>query len=86
MLRCDIVTVEAIIKRWNGAGGSLIKRVEAGMTDDDYARKLNELDDLLNNPDVSWDPVQVWSLLEEVSRHRKRHDTVVLTPEADEQP
>jgi hypothetical protein len=56
------------------------------MTDDDYARKLSELDDLLNNPDVSWDPARVWSLLEEVSRYRERHDTVVLTPEGDEQP
>jgi hypothetical protein len=58
----------------------LIKRAEAGMTDDDYARKLNELDDLLNNPDVFWDPAQVWSLLEEVSRHRERHDNGGFDP------
>jgi hypothetical protein len=38
------------------------------MTDDDYARKLHEVDRLLNDPDVSLDPARVWSLLAEVSR------------------
>ncbi|MDR3538189.1 MAG: hypothetical protein P4L71_16970 [Acetobacteraceae bacterium] len=38
------------------------------MTDDEYARKLDELDRLLNDPDVSMEPARVWSLLAEVSR------------------
>ncbi len=38
------------------------------MTDDEYARMLDELDRLLNDPDVSMDPARVWSLLADVSR------------------
>ncbi len=38
------------------------------MTDDDYARKLDELDRLLNDPDVCMEPARVWSLLAEVSQ------------------
>jgi hypothetical protein len=37
------------------------------MTQDDYARKLDELDTLLNDPDVPMDPARVWSLLADVS-------------------
>jgi hypothetical protein len=33
------------------------------MTQDDYARKLDEVDSLLNDPDVPMDPARVWSLL-----------------------
>ncbi len=47
--------------------GSL-KLMRVLMTDDDYARKLNELDRLLNDPDVSMNPERIWSLLAEVSR------------------
>jgi hypothetical protein len=39
------------------------------MTDADYARKLAELDRLLNDPDVPMQPAHVWSLLAEISRH-----------------
>jgi hypothetical protein len=39
------------------------------MTDQDYARKLAELDRLLNDPDVPMQPAHVWSLLAEISRH-----------------
>lgn len=38
------------------------------MTDTDYARKLEELDRLLNDPDVPMDPDHVWTLLAEVSQ------------------
>jgi hypothetical protein len=38
------------------------------MTDHDYARKLDELDRLLNDPDVSMQPDRIWSLLAELSR------------------
>lgn len=37
------------------------------MTDDEYARKLAELDRLLNDPDVPMQPARIWSLLAEVS-------------------
>jgi len=39
------------------------------MTDDEYARRLDELDRLLNDPDVPMDPSRVWSLLADLSHH-----------------
>lgn len=42
------------------------------MTDRDYERKLDELDHLLNDPDVPMQPARVWSLLAEVSKHDMR--------------
>jgi len=42
------------------------------MTDDEYARKLDELDRLLNDPDVPMQPAKVWSLLAELSQ-RESH-------------
>ena len=36
---------------------------EMDMTDAEYARKLDELDRLLNDPDVPMEPAKVWSLL-----------------------
>ena len=38
------------------------------MTDADYARKLAELDRLLNDPDVPMQPARVWALLAETAR------------------
>jgi hypothetical protein len=43
--------------------------MEAGMDDGDYARKLDELDHLLNDPEVPLQPDRVWSLLAEISHH-----------------
>lgn len=37
------------------------------MSDEDYDRKLDELDRLLNDPEVSMQPARVWSLLAELS-------------------
>lgn len=37
------------------------------MTDSDYARKLDELDRLLNDPEVPMEPARIWSLLAEIS-------------------
>jgi hypothetical protein len=34
----------------------------------EYSRKLDELDRLLNDPDVPMEPDKIWSLLAEVSR------------------
>ncbi|MBV9811653.1 MAG: peptide chain release factor 1 [Acetobacteraceae bacterium] len=39
------------------------------MTDLDYTRKLDELDQLLNDPDVPMQPARVWTLLAELSEH-----------------
>ncbi len=39
------------------------------MTDIDYDLKLEELERLLNDPDVAMEPSRVWSLLAEVSHH-----------------
>ena len=39
------------------------------MTETEYARKLDELDRLINDPDVPMQPSLVWSLLAEISRH-----------------
>ncbi|HYZ21819.1 MAG TPA: peptide chain release factor 1 [Rhodopila sp.] len=38
------------------------------MSDADFARKLDELDRLLNDPDVPMQPDRIWSLLADVSR------------------
>jgi len=38
------------------------------MTDDDYTSKLDELDRLLNDPDVPMQPARIWSLLAELSQ------------------
>jgi len=35
----------------------------------EYTTKLEELDHLLNDPDVSLEPDRVWMLLAELSRH-----------------
>ncbi len=39
------------------------------MTDTDYVRKLDELDRLLNDPEVPMQPDRVWSLLSELSQY-----------------
>ena len=41
---------------------------ENEMTDSEYARKLDELDRLLNDPDVPMEPGKVWSLLAEIAQ------------------
>jgi hypothetical protein len=38
------------------------------MTDAEYTRKLDELDRLLNDPDVPMEPTRVWSLLAEIAQ------------------
>ncbi len=50
-------------------GEVLIKRATAAMTDRDYHHKLDELERLLNDPDVAMEPSRVWCLLAEVSQH-----------------
>ena len=38
------------------------------MTSTDYARKLDEIDRLLNDPDVTMERAPVWSLLAKISQ------------------
>ena len=38
------------------------------MTEIEYSRKLEELDQLLNDPDVPIEPAKVWSLLAEIAQ------------------
>jgi hypothetical protein len=40
-----------------------------GMTDDEYARKLDEIDRQLNNPELQLRPELIWHLLDEVLQH-----------------
>ena len=43
------------------------------MTQQDFEQKLDELDSLLNDPDVRLEPSRVWMLLAEVSQHDISH-------------
>jgi hypothetical protein len=38
------------------------------MTETEYARKLDELDRLLNDPDVPIEPARIWTLLAEIAQ------------------
>jgi hypothetical protein len=38
------------------------------MDETDYRRKIEELDRLLNDPDIPMEPDRVWSLLAELNR------------------
>lgn len=38
------------------------------MTETEYARKLDEVERLLNDPDVRMEPARVWSLLAEIAQ------------------
>jgi hypothetical protein len=46
------------------------------MTETEYARKQDELDRLLNDPDVAMEPSLVWSLLAEISREATIADDI----------
>lgn len=43
------------------------------MTDMDHARKLDEVDRLLNDPDVPMEPGRIWSLLAEIAQMEAAH-------------
>ncbi|HVB69209.1 MAG TPA: peptide chain release factor 1 [Acetobacteraceae bacterium] len=42
------------------------------MTDAEYGRKLDELDRLINDPEVPIQPDRVWSLLAEIATREDR--------------
>ena len=48
------------------------------MTEAEYEGKLDQLDRLLNDPDVPMEPEKVWSLLAEISQ---RDLAAVATPD-----
>lgn len=43
------------------------------MSEYEFEQKLDELDRLLNDPDVDLQPHRVWALLAEVSLHNPAH-------------
>lgn len=47
------------------------------MTDDEYARKLDEIDRVLNDPEVPIQPALIWRLLAEISDHYLLADTIL---------
>jgi len=50
------------------------------MSDAEMDAKLDELDRLLNDPEVKMDPHRVWSLLAEISRPAPQPRPVVARP------
>ena len=53
------------------------------MSTADYSRKLDELDRLLNDPDVPMQPDRIWSLLAEVSRPKATAAVPAISEQAD---
>jgi hypothetical protein len=47
------------------------------MTDHEYARKLDEIDRHLNDPDVPLQPGLIWRLVNEVSQHDSQAGTAL---------
>jgi hypothetical protein len=48
----------------------------------DYVRKLEELDRLLNDPDVPIQPELIWCLLDEVAKWKSADTSLVALPSA----
>ncbi len=48
------------------------RRETVTMTDAEYGRKLDELDRLINDPEVPIQPDRVWSLLAEIATRERR--------------
>ena len=45
--------------------------VESELTDAEYARRLEELDRLLNDPDVPMEAAKIWYLLAEIAQRNQ---------------
>jgi hypothetical protein len=54
---------------------------EVSMSTGEYGRKLDELDRLLNDPDVPMQPDRIWSLLADVSLPEVTSKTHRLLPQ-----
>jgi hypothetical protein len=65
-------------------GSSKTAAWSASMTEDDYARTLNELDRLLNDPDVPLRPGLIWRLLDKVSEQDPARGTMLSQILADQ--
>ena len=46
----------------------MVHETEIELTDAEYARRIDELDRLLNDPDVPMEPKKIWSLLAEIAQ------------------
>ena len=46
----------------------VVHETEIKLTDAEYARRIDELDRVLNDPDVPMEPNKVWSLLAEITQ------------------
>lgn len=52
------------------------------MSEADYARKLDELDRLLNDPDVPMQPDRIWALLADVAAETGQPIPAAVVPAA----
>ncbi len=50
---------------------------DENMTDEDYRRKLGEVDRVLNDPDLPLQPALIWQLLAEISNYESQGSTMV---------
>ncbi len=50
------------------------------MTETEYAKKLEELDRQLNDPDIPMDPARVWALLDELHCRESDSDGGAVLP------
>jgi hypothetical protein len=53
------------------------------MTDAEYAQKVDELDRLLNDPDVPMQPDRIWTLLADISQRDLHRQVARLASAAD---
>ncbi len=47
------------------------------MTESDYARTIEEIDALVNDPARRLDADKVWALLDEIARHHATHGNAI---------
>ncbi len=56
------------------------------MTEDDFLRKIDVLDELLNDSNIRFDPAKIWHLLAEIADRARRDSEEPLQPPAAERP
>jgi hypothetical protein len=62
-VRCFSLRNQYLFRRGYG-----VRETRERIEDAEYARRLDELDRLLNDPDVPMEPTEVWSLLAEIAQ------------------
>ena len=60
-----------------------LHRREPAVTERDYATKLDELDRLLNDPEVPMEAARIWSLLAEMAAHTANNAHPAMTGNAE---